>query len=109
MADLTEILGDWSPSNQPQIDPPEIQLANAMRSAGLEPPTDIRLDGRLHRFASGTKGGSGHGDKSGWYVCFGFPIKFLKAPVLGFSITHHLGFAFSIMRWQCFTKNIPFS
>ena len=71
MADLTEILGDWSPSNQPQIDPPEIQLANAMRSAGLEPPTDIRLDGRLHRFASGTKGGSGHGDKSGWYVCFG--------------------------------------
>ena len=71
MADLTKILGDWSPSSPKQIDPPEIQLFNAIRSAGLEPPADIRLDGRLHRFASGTKGGSGHGDKSGWYVCFG--------------------------------------
>lgn len=71
MADLTEIFGGWSPSSTPQIDPPDVQLANAMRSAGLEPPPDIRLDGRLHRFSSGTKGGSGHGDKSGWYVCFG--------------------------------------
>lgn len=71
MADLTKILGDWSPSSPKQLDPPEIQLFNAIRSAGLEPPADIRLDGRLHRFPSGTKGGSGHGDKSGWYVCFG--------------------------------------
>ena len=71
MVDLTKIMGDWSPSSQNQIEPPDIQLSNAIRSAGLEPPKDIRLDGRLHRFASGTKGGSGHGDKSGWYVCFG--------------------------------------
>ena len=71
MVDLTKIMGDWSPSSQNQIEPPEMQLSNAIRSAGLEPPKDIRLDGRLHRFASGTKGGSGHGDKSGWYVCFG--------------------------------------
>jgi len=71
MVDLTKILGDWSPSGLKQIDPPEIQLSNAIRSAGLEPPADLRLDGRLHRFASGTKGGGGHSDKSGWYVCFG--------------------------------------
>lgn len=71
MVDLTKIMGDWSPSSQNQIEPPDIQLSNAIRSAGLEPPKDIRLDGRLHRFASGTKGGGGHSDKSGWYVCFG--------------------------------------
>ena len=49
---------------------PEDQLCDAMRDAGLTPPDEIYFDGNLRRFRSGTKGGSGHGDKTGWYVCF---------------------------------------
>jgi phage/plasmid primase-like uncharacterized protein len=42
------------------------QLAQAMREAGIDPPPDIRLDGKLRRFSTGEKR-----DKSGWYVAFG--------------------------------------
>jgi phage/plasmid primase-like uncharacterized protein len=41
-----------------------------MIEAGLEPPEAIYLDGKLHRFNSGTKGAPGH-SKPGWYVAFG--------------------------------------
>ena len=72
MADLTGILGGpWSlPSNSPVL-PPEDQLRDAIIASGLTPPREILLDGKLHRFASGTKGQGGHGDKPGWYVAFG--------------------------------------
>jgi phage/plasmid primase-like uncharacterized protein/KaiC/GvpD/RAD55 family RecA-like ATPase len=40
-----------------------------MLAAGLKPPDVIYLDGKLHRFNSGTKGEKGH-DKPGWYVVF---------------------------------------
>ena len=71
MADLSNILGGpWSPSTK-QFDPPEIQLIDAMRKAGLEPPDHIEMDGKIHRFRSGTKGSPGHGDKPGWYLVFG--------------------------------------
>jgi phage/plasmid primase-like uncharacterized protein len=42
-----------------------------MRAAGLEPPDEIHMDGKIHRFKSGTKGSPGHGDKPGWYLVFG--------------------------------------
>jgi phage/plasmid primase-like uncharacterized protein/KaiC/GvpD/RAD55 family RecA-like ATPase len=42
-----------------------------MRAAGLEPPEEILMDGKIHRFRSGTKGAPGHGDKPGWYLVFG--------------------------------------
>lgn len=75
MADLTHILGGpWSPPPPPpekRVDPPETQLRDAMIRAGLRAPDQIILDGNLHRFASGTKGRPGHGDKSGWYVAYG--------------------------------------
>lgn len=72
MADLKNILGgSWSPPAQVNSDPPEVQLADAMRSAGLTPPDHIQLDGKLHRFRSGTKGSPGKGDKPGWYIVFG--------------------------------------
>ena len=29
------------------------------------------MDGKIHRFKSGTKGAPGHGDKPGWYLVFG--------------------------------------
>ena len=71
MADLTSILGGpWSPPPERRIDPPEVQLRDAIERSGLTPPDDIQLDGKLHRFRSGTKGTKGH-DKSGWYVAFG--------------------------------------
>ena len=71
MADLTNILGGpWSPPPVPTYDPPEVQLKRAMEAAGLTPPAAVVLDGKLHRFQSGTKGTPGKGDKTGWYVAF---------------------------------------
>ena len=72
MADLSNVLGGpWAPPPEKRVDPPEAQLIDAMRAAGLEPPAEIHLDGKIHRFRSGTKGSPGHGDKPGWYLVFG--------------------------------------
>ena len=72
MANLVHIFGgSWSPPAEPVLAPPEQQLQDAMRDAGLEPPDTIYLDGKIHRFRSGTKGSPGHGDKPGWYIAFG--------------------------------------
>ena len=71
MADLSKVLGGpWSPSPEKLVAPPEAQLIDAMRAAGLEPPDHILMDGKIHRFKSGTKGKPGI-DKSGWYLVFG--------------------------------------
>jgi putative DNA primase/helicase len=71
MADLTSVLnGPWSPPSEKFIASPEAQLIDAMRAAGLEPPDHILMDGKIHRFKSGTKGKPGI-DKSGWYLVFG--------------------------------------
>jgi phage/plasmid primase-like uncharacterized protein/KaiC/GvpD/RAD55 family RecA-like ATPase len=70
MADLSSILGGpWSPPAEKHVDAPEIQLKDAMLGAGLKPPDTLHLDGKLHRFNSGTKGEGGH-DKPGWYIIF---------------------------------------
>ena len=72
MADLSNVLGGpWAPPPEKRVDPPEVQLIDAMRAAGLEPPDEVHLDGKIHRFRSGTKGQPGHGDKPGWYLVFG--------------------------------------
>ena len=72
MADLSNVLGGpWAPPPEKRVAPPETQLIDAMRAAGLEPPAEIHLDGKIHRFRSGTKGSPGHGDKPGWYLVFG--------------------------------------
>lgn len=76
MADLTKILnGPWSPAAaapaEKYVAPPDVQLLDAIRAAGLEPPTQIHFDGKIHRFRSGTKGQGKGGDKPGWYVVFG--------------------------------------
>jgi phage/plasmid primase-like uncharacterized protein len=71
MADLSHIFGgSWSPPAERVLAPPEQQLQDAMRGSGLEPPDVVHLDGKIHRFKSGTKGTPGAGDKSGWYVAF---------------------------------------
>ncbi len=70
MADLTKIFGG-QPTGPATIErAPEEQLRDAIADAGLTAPDSIVLDGKLRRFASGTKGRPGHGDKSGWYVAF---------------------------------------
>tara|TARA_R110000744_G_scaffold46466_3_gene102701 strand:- start:13879 stop:15894 length:2016 start_codon:yes stop_codon:yes gene_type:complete len=66
MVDITNILGDGWQKSTANFDPPEVQLADAMRQAGIEPPPNISLDGQLHRF--GTKGRKK--DDSGWYIAF---------------------------------------
>ena len=72
MADLSKVLGGpWAPPPEKLVAPPETQLIDAMRAAGLEPPEEIHFDGKIHRFKSGTKGAPGHGDKPGWYLVFG--------------------------------------
>ena len=70
MADLTNVFGGpWSPPKAPEPDPPHVQLMDAIITAGLTPPKEVVLDGRMHRFYTGTKGKPGH-DKSGWYVAY---------------------------------------
>lgn len=71
MADLSKVLGGpWAPPPEKLIAAPEAQLIDAMRAAGLEPPDHIEMDGKIHRFKSGTKGTPGI-DKPGWYLVFG--------------------------------------
>lgn len=70
--DLTNVFGGaFRPPVEQPPPPPDVQLIDAIRAAGMEPPTDIQFDGRIHRFKSGTKGSPGHGDKPGWYIVFG--------------------------------------
>jgi phage/plasmid primase-like uncharacterized protein len=72
MADLSKVLGGpWAPPPEKRVAPPEEQLRDAIKGAGLEPPEEILMDGKIHRFKSGTKGAPGHGDKPGWYLVFG--------------------------------------
>ena len=68
MADITKMFGGAFVANpeSANVDPPELQLADAMRSAGIDPPPKLEIDGQLHRFS--TKGRKR--DDSGWYVIF---------------------------------------
>jgi putative DNA primase/helicase len=71
VADLTRIFGGQTTGPATIERAPEEQLRDAIADAGLTAPDSIVLDGKLRRFASGTKGKPGMGDKSGWYVAFG--------------------------------------
>ncbi len=66
MTDVKNIFGGPFIPKRKYVEPPEIQMADAMRSAGIEPPANIQIDGQLHRFS--TKGRSR--DDSGWYIAF---------------------------------------
>ena len=73
MANLSHIFGGAfvPPSvDKSHIAPPDIQLREAIVNAGLTPPDQIYLDGKIHRFRSGQKGGRPAGDKTGWYIAF---------------------------------------
>lgn len=49
------------------IDPPDLQLIDAIQAAGLHPPHDVMLDGQIHRFASDINDPK---DLKGWYVAY---------------------------------------
>jgi len=82
MTDITSIFGGAYEPNK-YVEPPEVQLADAMRAAGLDPPSNIRIDGQLHRFS--TKGRKR--DDSGWYVGV---IKLTLFSTLKCSVNSHL-------------------
>jgi putative DNA primase/helicase len=70
MADITNIFGGEfvyvPPTDKPFVEAPEVQLQDAMRREGLDPPKTIHFDGKLHRFNTGKRQ-----DLSAWYVAFG--------------------------------------
>lgn len=67
MADLSKILGGpWSPPVGPVALSPEQQFIEAIRKSGLEVPDQIILDGKWHRFRSGST--AKRLDRSGWYI-----------------------------------------
>jgi phage/plasmid primase-like uncharacterized protein len=73
MADLTNVFGGpWQPQASAVVltDSPEMQLHDAISNAGMTAPDKIIMDGKIHRFNSGTKGKGGH-DRPGWYVVYG--------------------------------------
>jgi len=65
MTDLTSILGgNWKPPKDRIVDPPEAQLMDAIRDAGLPPPDEIIIDGEIKRF------NTTNNKKTGWYVAY---------------------------------------
>lgn len=61
MTDLTNILGGpWSPKER-RVDPPEIQLAAAIRDNDLAEIDNIQIDGKIHRFGP---------NKTSWYIAY---------------------------------------
>lgn len=61
MGNLTPFIAD----HVPKVDPPEIQLRNAMISSGQTPPETIVMDGTLRRYDDVKDGGDAL-----WYVAF---------------------------------------
>ena len=66
MTKVTDIFGGPFVPVIKRVDPPELQLADSMRSAGIDPPAKLKIDGQMHRFS--TKGRAA--DDSGWYIAF---------------------------------------
>ena len=66
MTKVTDIFGGPFVPVIKHVDPPELQLADSMRSAGIDPPVTLKIDGQMHRFS--TKGRAS--DDSGWYIAF---------------------------------------
>jgi hypothetical protein len=48
-----------APRTGPYVEPPEVQLSDAIFERGMTPPDPIVLDGHIHRFGR---------DKSCWYI-----------------------------------------
>ena len=67
MTNITHIFpGGFTPPEPQRTDPPEVQLRDAIERAGINPPREVILDGKIHRFDADKRG-----DKANWYI--GFP------------------------------------
>ena len=67
MTKITDIFGGpFIPEAGKQVDPPDVQVADAMFAAGIEPPENIKIDGKVHRFSTNGR----KRDDSGWYIIF---------------------------------------
>lgn len=66
MADITSLFGGPFRPEEKHVDPPDVQLINAIDMAGLVPPKSVVFDGKIHRFSASGKAG----DDTGWYVAF---------------------------------------
>jgi putative DNA primase/helicase len=67
MTKITDIFGGpFVPEAGKQVDPPDVQVADAMFAAGIEPPENIKIDGKVHRFSTNGR----KRDDSGWYIIF---------------------------------------
>ena len=56
----------WIPAYTESLEPPEIQLRQAIQHTGLVPPEQVYLNGQIHRFSTD----GSRKNKSGWYVAF---------------------------------------
>ena len=63
--DISTILGGPFRAPAPESVAPEDQLRQAIEESGLEPPNDIYLDGKIHRFSGDDKK-----DKTAWYIAY---------------------------------------
>ena len=67
MSDISFIFGgEYCSPPAPDRSAPEQQVVDAMRSAGLDPPDCITMDGKIHRFQSDSK----RPEKTGWYCLY---------------------------------------
>lgn len=64
--DISDILGGPARVNSHTIASPETQLLIRMREEGFDPPENLVLDGRIHRFSTNGK----KDDDAGWYVAY---------------------------------------
>ena len=67
MADITNLFPDgFQPPRPKHTDAPEVQLRDAIASAGMIAPDQILMDGKIRRFnPTGKKR-----DDAGWYVAY---------------------------------------
>ena len=73
MADITEIFpGGFRATNTTPSPAKTVQeqVREQMLEMGLTPPSEIIIDGKVHRFNPGTKGRGGQTSKPGWYIIF---------------------------------------
>ena len=67
MTKITDIFGGpFVPEAGKQVDPPDVQVADAMFAAGIEPPEDIKIDGKLHRFSTNGRKRDDSGRRKIW-------------------------------------------
>ena len=70
MASITNIFGGEfvppEPADTTRVDPPDVQMVDAIMAQGYNPPSSIIFDGQIHRFSASGKSK----DDTGWYIAY---------------------------------------